>query len=263
MLTAPMIPPPSYSDHLRGAQRCRCLWQSGSALVEFASALPLLFTLMAFSWEFVSASLLRSHAELAMLSLQLNFKDVPNRIVPDPLTFQLRTEPQTDDEIQKMMSKMHWHLVTSMREAGSLADSKANAALEWYSWNIGEDTGYPVAVGGNPEYVRIGQSFYRGDKDPGACFEGDLSDLQSQFDQFREQKIKEILGWEHATPTIHLGEKLIEHQLLGVPTVKYLTKRAMVFVMTCTRRPVSLLGTRAPVTTFQVFMADKEAEWSA
>lgn len=237
--------------------------QVGSALVEFAIALPLLFTLMAFSWEFISASLLRSHAELAMLSLQLNFQGVPNRILPDPLNFQLRTEPRTDEEIKEMMSTMHWHLSTSMRGAGSLADSKANVALEWYSWNIGEDTGYPVALNGGSSYSRIGASFYRGSKDSSDCFEADLSSLQSEFDQFRETKIKEILGWEHATPTIHLGEKLIEHQLLGIPTIKYLTKRAMVFIMTCSRRPVSLLGTRTPVTTLQVFMADKEAEWAA
>ena len=231
-------------------------------MVEFAIALPLLFTLMALTWDTIAASILRSHAELAMLSLQLNFKEVPSRIVPNPLTFQLETVARPDAEVLTLMQQIHWHIQTSMRQSGSLADSEANVALEWYYWNIDENTGYPTAAGGQPLYTRVGPAFYRGETGEDECFGADVAQLKSDYIAARDARFAEILSWQAASPTIRIGEKLIEHQLFGTPVRKYLTKRAMVMMLTCARRPVGFLAGSAPVTTFQVFMADKEAEWS-
>jgi hypothetical protein len=201
----------------------------------------------------------RAHGELASLSLLLGFKKTPQVVTPQPATHELEVRALNDVERDAFLAEFHSILVTNMRGAGSLADPKANVALEMYYLNIDETTGDIQAA--SPRYERVSSAFYTGpDLIANDCFDddGERAQHQADFDTFVNGKIADIDTYAGlGTP---LGKRLPVFSISGSSSNPYANRRTIIFYMTCYRPFMSFVNKGPRLSTY-VWLPDKETSW--
>jgi hypothetical protein len=235
-------------------------FSSGSALVELAIQLPLYALIFALFFDSIIGYVAKGHSELASLSLLFNFKKTPQLIYNDPVQQLVLIKELDSPQRQNFLENFHSTVVYSLRNAGSFADPKANAAIRMYSLDIDTQTGFVRTDSVEPNLL---SEFYTGvtpSQSALDCFGGgtEARTYETELKNFAVETLDQIKSDEAAG--IPIGKPLPVFSTGQLNSAPYLAKRTVILYITCYRPVISFFDHKPKISKF-VWLPGKEVSW--